>query len=57
MQKLTYLYDVSDLNVYNVSGCVKDGEAIKIIGVCGHRAIYSWGHNSFVGVGEAHAAP
>ena len=25
--KLTYLYDVSDLNV-SISGCVKDGEAI-----------------------------
>ena len=27
-QKLTYLYDVSDSNVSNVSGCVKDGETI-----------------------------
>jgi len=25
-----YLYDTSYLNVYNVSDCVKDGEAIMI---------------------------
>ena len=27
-KKLTYLYDVSDLNVSDVSDCVKDGEAM-----------------------------
>jgi len=46
--KLTYLYDVSDLNVSNVSGCVKDSEAMIYQGLWGTGPFIRDGHSSFV---------
>ena len=51
--KSTYLYDVSDLNVSNVSDRVKDGEAIICRGLWGTGPFIRGGHSSFVG-GGAH---